>query len=110
MSDIEKFNQLPSSFKILALQNTKTGVCVAHFLDYDIVTEADDLFELIINVNDLIYTYFGVPERLRSKIKYLPPEFSPSTKGFGKTDNHLEKEMVFSMLVAPRLLRNQGNV
>lgn len=64
--------RLPSKIKV-KVNKEKSGIFFAELTEYDVFTEANSLNELIINVNDLIYTYFDLPKRDRDKIRYMPP-------------------------------------
>lgn len=66
-------NILPKSIKVRFSfgENKKLLINIPEF---DIFTEADNAFEIGEMLNDLIYTYFEVPENLRRFIRYVPKE------------------------------------
>jgi hypothetical protein len=66
---------LPKLPKEIAVDVTKgeSGVLLARLPVYDVFTEADTLNELFIQVNDLIYAFFDVPQEYQDKICYIPP-------------------------------------
>lgn len=64
--------KLPSQIQV-RIKKEKIGGFFAELPEYDIFTEADSLNGLIINVNDLVYTYFDLPKKDRGKIWYMPP-------------------------------------
>lgn len=72
---------LPSKIKVKVAQE-KSGVLFAELPEYDIFTEADTFNELIINVNDLVYTYFDLPKKDRSKVWYAPPLIQRKKEAF----------------------------
>lgn len=106
MGNIKKLRELPKTLRIHTLKNKKTGVWVAHLVAYDICTEADSFYELVFNVNDLIYAYFDVPKRLQSKVTYLP---APLMEKLKPTASPLQKNMTFNILVSPQLLHGYRN-
>lgn len=103
---INKLEGLPKYFIIKALRNKKTNVWIAQIENYDICTEADSFYELVINVNDLIYTYFDIPKKLQSQIRYLPPMLEQYSEEKKKTS--IEEQVRFTMLVNPSLLANSS--
>lgn len=70
---MDKLQKLPSEIKVKVTLE-KSGVHFAELIDYDVFTEADNPQELIFNINDLIYTFFDVPKKDRSKIWYMPKQ------------------------------------
>lgn len=74
---MKKIIKLPEDIKIRILRG-ETGKYIAELVDYDVFTEADSLCELDYLINDLIYTYFDVPKKMRKNIKYILPEFEPN--------------------------------
>lgn len=66
-------NDLPKEIQVKMKQNKKTGVFVAKLPEYDLFTESDSFSGLLFMVNDLIYTFFDIPESMRGKIWYSPP-------------------------------------
>jgi len=69
---MNKIPNLPDKIRVKVTKGG-TGVFIAELKDFDIFTEADSEQELILNVNDLVYTYFDVPKSKRSVILYHPP-------------------------------------
>ena len=69
MSD--KLSQLPEAIKV-KITRGKTGSYLAELPELDIFTEADSREDLIMMINDLIYTYFDVPKEFQGKIWYRP--------------------------------------
>lgn len=65
------FTKIPNSLKA-DVKKGETGVLIAELPAFGVFTEADDLNELFINVNDLIYTYFDIPKRYQDKICFVP--------------------------------------
>ncbi|OGM05411.1 hypothetical protein A2125_00505 [Candidatus Woesebacteria bacterium GWB1_43_5] len=95
---------LPKQIKVKVSQNKKGGVFLAELPDYDVFTEADTFSGLIFMVNDLIYTFFDVPKKLRGKIWYSPPL---------KTNLELNLPMnpiLFSILTFPKANSNLNDV
>lgn len=65
--------KFPEKIKVAVIRNKKTGVYIAELLDYDLHTEADNFYDLVSNVNDLLLLYLNVPKRLLGNIIYTPP-------------------------------------
>lgn len=65
------FTQIPQSLAV-DVKKGQTGVLIAELPEFDIFTEGDDLNDLFINVNDLIYTYFDIPKKYQNKICFVP--------------------------------------
>ena len=65
------FPKIPNSIEV-DVKKGETGVLVAQLPKYSIFTEGNDLNELFIQVNDLIYTYFDIPKRYQNKICFVP--------------------------------------
>ena len=63
---------LPSKIRVKVIQE-KSGFLFAELPEYDVFTEANSFNELLVNVNDLVYTFFDVPQKDRGKIVYMPP-------------------------------------
>ena len=57
----------------LKVDKGKSGSLIATLPEYDVFTQADDLNELFFQVNDLIYTYFDIPQNIQNEIYYIPP-------------------------------------
>lgn len=68
---MNKVTQLPNKItvKILKEQN----VLIAELPEYDLHTEADTIWELVSNVNDIIKLYFNIPSESQTGIIYFPP-------------------------------------
>lgn len=45
---------------------------IAELPEYNVHTEADNVKELVRMVNDLIYSYFDIPEKVQKSLKYKP--------------------------------------
>lgn len=65
--------KLPEKLRVTVIRNKKTGVYIAELLDYDLHTEADNFYDLVSNVNDLLLLYLNVPKKYLNKIIYTPP-------------------------------------
>ena len=68
-----KFNtlsSLPEKIKI-KLVKVDSGF-IAELPEYDVFTECSNPIDIILNVNDLIYTFFDIPKKLHGKIFYAP--------------------------------------
>mgnify|MGYP001590442449 FL=1 len=65
------FQKLPNAIQV-DVRKGKSGALLAHLPKYETFTEADDLNELFLQVNDLIYAYFDVPKKYQDKIYYIP--------------------------------------
>lgn len=65
------FTKIPNTLEV-DVKKGETGVLVAEISQFRIFTEADDLNELFINVNDVIYTYFDIPKKYQDKICFVP--------------------------------------
>lgn len=69
MNNIAK---LPDKILVNILKD-KNGVFVAELPEFDLHTEADDIWGLISNVNDIIRLYFDIPENNSNCVIYTPP-------------------------------------
>ncbi len=69
------FTKIPKSLKV-DVKKGETGVLIAELPTLGVFTEAEDLNELFINVNDLIYTYFDIPKKYQDKICFVPNVFA----------------------------------
>jgi hypothetical protein len=103
MKKIDLLQQLPESFKINTMRNKKTGVWVAELTELDLCTEADSFFGLILNVNDLIYTYFDIPKAIQPKVFYMPPEPLEKSENATHLKSNVENQMTFNILINPQL-------
>lgn len=65
------FPKIPNSIGVDVKKGDR-GVLIAELPKYSIFTEANDLNELFIQVNDLIYTYFDIPKKYHNKICFVP--------------------------------------
>src|SRR5258708_30816746 len=65
------FTKIPNSLSV-DVKKGETGALIAEVSDLKIATEANDLNELFINVNDLIYTYFDIPKKYQDMICFVP--------------------------------------
>lgn len=63
---------LPAQIKVKVTRE-KSGSYFAELPEYDVFTEADNLSELVFNINDLVYTYFDIPRKDRGRVWYAPP-------------------------------------
>lgn len=99
----DKLCGLPKRIKVKVIKG-KSGVYIAELPDYDIFTEADDLLDLILNINDLIYAFFEVSKKYQGKIYYLPPIIRrDKSKGLGKTN----MPIFFKALFSPELSKSR---
>lgn len=99
---IQPIEQLPEVLNVRLLRNPKTGVWIAEIKNLDVFTEADDLIELIYNVNDLVYAYFDIPKEIQHKIWYVPPFYQEILKQ-NKPKIEMDKLMKFNILLSPQL-------
>lgn len=67
------FPQLPSVIQV-DVSKGESGILLANLSKYDVFTEADNLNELFLQVNDLIYAYFEIPKKYQDKVCYVPPK------------------------------------
>lgn len=63
--------QLPERIKVNIIRGS-SGVFIAELPEYDISTEADQIWDLDDLINDLIWVYFDVPQEYRKAIRYVP--------------------------------------
>ena len=87
--------KLPKEIIVKIRENKKNGVFLAELPKYDIFTEANTFNDLVFMVNDLIYTYFDVPAKLRNKFWYTPPTEKDME------DNISMDPLLFKVLTAP---------
>ena len=71
MKKITDFPKLPDRIKVSVIKG-ESGALLAKLPDYDVFTEADNLNDLVIQVNDLIYTFFDVPKKYHDDIFFQP--------------------------------------
>jgi hypothetical protein len=64
-------NSLPNKI-LVSIHQGKSGAWIADLPKYDIFKEADSQIELDYFINDLIFSYFEVPDMVRKMIKYTP--------------------------------------
>ncbi|MCX5636120.1 MAG: hypothetical protein NTX52_00300 [Planctomycetota bacterium] len=65
--------KLPRAIEVKVIRE-RGGVLFAELPEYSIFTEADTFSDLVFNVNDLVQSFFDVPEKLRANVWYSPPE------------------------------------
>ncbi len=67
--------KLPKKLPVALFRSEEGGFCAEVKINNDILrTEAENLPELIEMVNDAVYTYFEIPEKLISEAPtYVPP-------------------------------------
>jgi len=65
------FKKIPK-YLTVNVQKGESGALIAEVSDLGVTTEANDLNELFINVNDLIYTYFDIPKKYQDQIQFIP--------------------------------------
>lgn len=70
---LEKRLNLPSSIQVNISKGT-SGVWIANLPEYDIFTEADNIWEIDNLINDLVFTYFDVPKELQASVRYVPSQ------------------------------------
>ena len=63
--------ELPNQIKV-RIKRAKGEAFLAELPDYNVFTEADNPVQVFLNINDLIYTLFDVPQKLQGKIFYAP--------------------------------------
>ena len=86
---MNKYANLPNKIKV-RISKGKSGSLIAELVDFDAFTEADGWRELDYCINDLIFSYFDVPETVRDLIRYS------SQPKLGKDKPNLnEDEIVF---------------
>mgnify|MGYP001568530031 CR=1 FL=1 len=69
---MSRLPKLPDKIQVDVTKG-ESGVLLARLPTFDVFTEADNLNELFIQVNDLINAYFDVPKEYQDKICYMPP-------------------------------------
>ena len=74
-----KKTNLPQKIKVKLIREDK-GIIFAELPEYGIFTEADSFNELIINVNDLLWSFFDVKKGDRGSVWYLPKPTEPKNK------------------------------
>lgn len=92
---MKKSQSLPSEIKVKVIKE-KSGVYFAELVEYGIFTEADSPQELIFNINDLIYSFFDISKRDRTKIWYMPRELPA-----GKQEKTFMHPVLFHVLTQP---------
>lgn len=65
------YKELPLKIKAQVTKE-KSGILFAELPDYGIFTQADNPLELFLNVNDIIYSYFDIPQKDWGKVWYAP--------------------------------------
>lgn len=63
--------KLPDKIRVSVIKG-ESGALLARLPDYDVFTEADNLNDLVFQVNDLIYTFFDVPKKYQDDIFFQP--------------------------------------
>lgn len=63
--------KLPDTIQV-NVKKGESGALLARLPEYDVFTEADNLNDLVFQVNDLIYTYFDVPKKYQDSIFFRP--------------------------------------
>jgi hypothetical protein len=64
--------KLPEQIAV-RVRKGSSGCLLAELPEYKVFTEAEDLNNLFLQVNDLIYTYFDVPRKFHDQISFMPP-------------------------------------
>lgn len=64
--------KLPDKILVKIIKD-KSGVFVAELPEFDLHTEADSVWELISNINDIVKLYFDIPENSLNSVVYTPP-------------------------------------
>ena len=85
--------KLPQSVKV-KIKRLSKGKLFAELIEYGVFTEAENEEELFSLVNDLIYTYFDIPEELQKEFHYRPKE-----------DKDFEKAKPFIIFSTPNFFR-----
>lgn len=65
-------DKLPKRIRVKFL--VENGIFIAELPEYNLHTEADSMWELVVNVNDLIKLFFDIPSDC--KINFYPPTTS----------------------------------
>lgn len=65
------FTKIPKKLKV-DVKKGASGALIAELPTFGIFTEANDLNELFLNVNDLIYTYYDIPKKYQDEISFIP--------------------------------------
>lgn len=65
------FNKIPKYLKV-DVKKGETGVLIAALPTLGVSTEAEDLNELFLNVNDLVYTYFDISKKYQEGVCFVP--------------------------------------
>lgn len=71
MKTVKELFKLPQQIKV-DVKKGETGVLIADLPEFELFTEANDLNELFINVNDLICTYYDIPTEYHNQIRFIP--------------------------------------
>ncbi|NQU84044.1 MAG: type II toxin-antitoxin system HicB family antitoxin [Parcubacteria group bacterium] len=74
MKDVKHYKKLLPSRIIVKIHKTKEGFWAKIKEFPGCYTQADSFFELIEMVNDAVFTYLDIPQKLRSKLGYYTPE------------------------------------
>ena len=93
-------SELPKKIKVKIVRE-KNNVLFADLVDLGIFTEADSFPELIFNVNDLIYSFYDIPEEDRFKIWYRPP-FVVEKAAYKKRSEFPLNPVLFHVLTEPQ--------
>lgn len=72
-------SNIPHKIKV-RVKKGESGCFIITLPDYDVFTEADNVSDLFLKVNDLIYTLFDIPKKLQSKIIFFPSNSSERVK------------------------------
>jgi len=96
--------KLPKKVSVVVFKG-KSGSLLARLPEYEVFTEADNLNDLIFQVNDLIYTYFDVPKEFQDDIQYLPSkEAQEKLIKTAQETNQKTQSFTIQSLYAPYLL------
>lgn len=68
---MNNITELPNKI-LVKIMRDKSGVFVAELPEYDLHTEADTIWDLISNINDIIKLYFDIPKDKLSGIVFIP--------------------------------------
>ena len=101
MRKLKTLEELPESIDVRVLRNRKTGIWIGEIKNLDVFTEADNLMQLIYNINDLIYAFFDIPKEEQHNVWYMPPYYQSIITQQPKIQ--LDKLMKFNILISPQL-------
>lgn len=100
----QQLPKLPLKIKVDVFKG-ESGALLARLPEYDVFTQAEDLNNLLLQVNDLIYTYFDVPKKYQSDIQFVPSkEAQEHLIKVATKENSKPQNITIQSLYAPYLL------